>query len=223
MARVIAKGDLHGRADWKLPFYNEEWDEFVFVGDYFDSYELSAAEQLYNFNEIIRAKIAAEQQGKRVTLLMGNHDHHYIPGCTGHTTGYQAVFATDIREALTKNIDHIQCARLIGDHLFTHAGVTHTFLKLPYIDINHRKPDFAYRLNELLKVRPMSFMFNGTDPYGDDMCQGPLWVRPRALGSNMIPYHQVVGHTSRNTIEIREHYGYKLYLIDAPDYLVLNL
>ena len=63
-------GDVHGRDLWKQAIESEH-DRVVFVGDYFDSYDIPFSIQQYNFNEIIQFKRA---NPNKVTLLLGNHD-----------------------------------------------------------------------------------------------------------------------------------------------------
>ena len=66
-------GDIHGRGDWKELVQDDCVN--VFVGDYFDPYvDMSFAELLYNFNEIISFK----SQHSDTVLLYGNHDLHYL-------------------------------------------------------------------------------------------------------------------------------------------------
>jgi predicted phosphodiesterase len=56
--KTIILGDTHGRSFWKLAIYQEKPDRVVFIGDYFDTQDdISAIEQIHNFNEIIRFKI----------------------------------------------------------------------------------------------------------------------------------------------------------------------
>ena len=51
--KTIVLGDTHGRSQWKLIVNMEKADQVIFIGDYFDSYDLTAADQMYNFKEII--------------------------------------------------------------------------------------------------------------------------------------------------------------------------
>ena len=37
--------------------------------------------------------------------------------------------------------------------------------------------------------------------YGDDITQGPLWVRPTSLMEDGLDYIHVIGHTEKMTIE----------------------
>lgn len=55
---VIAIGDVHGRSFWKLVANTKRFDRLVILGDYFDSFNISAQEQIRNFQEIITFKEA---------------------------------------------------------------------------------------------------------------------------------------------------------------------
>jgi len=45
-----------------------------------------------------------------------------------------------------------------------------------------------------------TFAFFGWNCYGDDPCQGPLWIRPNSLFSNMKFKKQCVGHTEHMNV-----------------------
>jgi metallophosphoesterase superfamily enzyme len=84
--KTIVLGDTHGRSNWKLAVHQDNPDRVIFIGDYFDSFNIKGEEQLNNFLDIIEYK---KTSGKEVIMLIGNHDHHYFPevGDTG-TSGY---------------------------------------------------------------------------------------------------------------------------------------
>ena len=55
--KTIAIGDVHGRSLWKLIVNQEQdADRIVFIGDYFDSFDIKGEEQLNNFLDIIEFK-----------------------------------------------------------------------------------------------------------------------------------------------------------------------
>ena len=119
--KTLILGDTHGRSNWKQVLEaHPDAGGVVFMGDYFDSFDISGVEQLHNFNEIIRCK---EETDKEVIMLVGNHDHHYLD--VGETySGYKAAHKWDFQDALNKNMHHLQIAYLLDDVLFTHAGVS---------------------------------------------------------------------------------------------------
>ena len=54
MSKIVVIGDIHGHDSWKkLIELNPDATEFVFIGDYFDSFSIPHVEQIYNYKEII--------------------------------------------------------------------------------------------------------------------------------------------------------------------------
>ena len=97
--KTIVLGDIHGRNVWKDIVFQEEADRVIFIGDYFDSFDIGPADQMFNFKEIIEFK---EKNECEVIMLIGNHDFHYYPG--GETySGYQYGAAPAIRQLLKEN------------------------------------------------------------------------------------------------------------------------
>ena len=92
--KTIVIGDVHGRSLWKQIVNQENADRVIFIGDYFDSFDIKCENQITNFLDIIEYK---KSSGKEVIMLVGNHDHHYFPeiGYTG-TSGYQSIFKHQI-------------------------------------------------------------------------------------------------------------------------------
>ena len=109
-----------------------------------------------------------------------------------------------------------------GDFLFSHAGVTHTWLKLA----GYQEGEVASFINALFKMEPEKFLFNGWNPYGDNITQSPIWVRPASLKKNAYKYEiikQVVGHTRVERIEIvKDRYFFIDTLDSSREYLVVE-
>lgn len=193
--KLAAFGDTHGRDTWKT-FVKEldDADKIIFIGDYFDSITISFIEQLHNFKEILDFK---RNDPDRVILLMGNHDLHYLPEFISigeYYSGYQGTAWADIQSHLLPAINNheIQMAYSYDKYLFTHAGVTNTWCKEWGIDTTRIED----HINELFYQNPRCFGFNGYDTYGDDITQGPCWVRPDSLRADRLKnYIHVVGHT----------------------------
>lgn len=229
---IIAIGDIHGRASWKIPAFTEKWDKFIFVGDYWDSFNIPYIEQLHNFREICKFK---RDNSDKVILLIGNHDFHYMPvaGIYGDQySGYQHGKAMEIGYEIQQNMDILQMAYKHGEYLFTHAGVTNTWLNWTknFVDLENmeNKPVDEY-INKLFKYKPHLFLFNGIDGYGDDVTQSPIWVRPRSLNEDALDYIHVVGHTAQKRIGIEPTkfaYGGSGFFIDtmetAGQYLIID-
>ena len=55
--KTVYIGDIHGLTSWeKIVRDNPNADNYVFVGDYFDSFDISGIEQLFNVENIVRFK-----------------------------------------------------------------------------------------------------------------------------------------------------------------------
>ena len=226
--KTLILGDTHGRSNWKdVLAAHPDFGRVVFMGDYFDSFNIAGVEQLYNFNEIIRFK---EETDKEVIMLLGNHDHHYLD--IGETySGYKAAHKWDFNDALKKNMHHLQIAYLLDDVLFTHAGVSPIWMDDTFGYTGWTRETLVADLNELYKAKPTLFNFShlGWDPSGDSVEQGPMWIRPRSLmksnkGDNGLKKHfkQVVGHTQVNNIfdsftASEKAMGGRYYLVDAME------
>ena len=215
--KTIVLGDTHGRNIWKEIVFQEKADRVIFIGDYFDSFNIGPAEQMFNFREIIDFKEKGECE---VILLIGNHDFHYYPG--GETySGYKAGAAPAIRQILQENNHHIQMCYQLDNVLFTHAGIGHDWL---VYQNKYESGSIADFVNDIWKYQPNRFMFYGIDQYGNTKTQTPIWIRPQALIAGnrdtflKKEYIQVVGHTQVRKIDIKgKATGGRYYFIDTFD------
>lgn len=215
--KTIFIGDIHGLDVWKNIIRTEKPDRVVFMGDYFDSFDISPTEQQYNFKEIIEFKEKGECE---VIMLVGNHDYHYYPGGEQYS-GYQYGPAPLIRQLLEENKHHLQMCYLMDNILCSHAGIGYDWLVTQNGYSDEPIDEFV---NDIWKYRPNNFMFYGLDPYGDSKTQTPIWIRPLSLlrGNRDTflkeKYIQIVGHTQVNMIDMKgKATGGKYYLIDALD------
>lgn len=229
MKKVII-GDIHGRSVWKLIVHLEKPDQVIFMADYFDSYDITALEQLYNFKQIIDYK----KSNPNTILLLGNHDMGYWPGIKGWLVeGYQAKVSPNITQLLWDNKEYLQMAyQDENDILYTHAGVSKVWLQDNNWDGQQNIVDFV---NDLLFYKPLCFDFSSMDLSGEGSSkhQGPTWIRPISLlkswkGDKTKP-KQIVGHTPVNRIDIEgsnKWTGGKLFMVDAlgtsGEYLIIK-
>jgi hypothetical protein len=241
--KIIALGDTHGRNNWKAIAEKElaTCDKFIFIGDYFDSHDekSSGDKQIENFKEILELKKANPD---KVVLLTGNHDYHYIRGIGETYSGYQAGYALQIGELVEQAIKdgYLQMAFLVDDFFFSHAGLTKTWasmiMGLEYANddksmknINPQLDDKLVQvLNDYLVYQPRVFMFRAGERMsmtGDDISQGPIWVRPYSLSKDKIEgvWH-VVGHTQSRRLGIVDEH--QIILIDClgetGEYLIIE-
>jgi hypothetical protein len=188
----LAMGDIHGRPFWKH-YLDENYTAYYILGDFFDSFDVPFAAQLRNFTEIVNA---ARQDG-RIKLCLGNHDYHYIANDPYEQySGYQRAKAAYIREILQAARDLLQIVYETDDHiLLSHAGISKTFMRLH----GFKAPQ---EINERFRQDVSFLAFNGTECHGDDVTQGPLWIRPESLlRDHLAGYSQIVGHTPMFAIE----------------------
>ena len=229
--KLVAIGDIHGRDIWKQIVAKEhDADEFVFVGDYFDSFTVKGPDQINNFLDIIEFK---KQSKVPVTLLIGNHDHHYYPGVDDSgTSGYQTLLAPSIKYVVNENKQYLQAAYQVGEFVFTHAGLSSEWLDDTIEDWN--VDNVVEKVNELFQYQPGKIAYRsykqvgdqvyGAQGYGNETFQGPLWIRPTALmNANKKTLRkkiiQVVGHTPQDNIDIEgKATGGRYYFIDTLEY-----
>jgi hypothetical protein len=102
--------------------------------------------------------------------------------------------------------------------LCTHAGVGYDWL---VEQRKYKEGNIADFINDVWKYQPHHFAFYGSNPYGDNKTQTPIWIRPGSLMSGnkdtflKEQYIQIVGHTQVNTIDMGKATGGKYYFIDA--------
>lgn len=207
--KVVIIGDIHGRKTWKKIVKKEEdADYFVFLGDYFDPYDLSTHKEMYdNFMEIIAFKTSNLE---KVKLLVGNHDLHYICNtnpCSRYHSGMKT-FIGDMNYFVQNNL--LQLCWEIPDKMNTwcvHAGFTNTWLRNNRLQLNVKELNDHFKeicsINNKA-INPYAFVNLGyrTDPYGDNVYQSPLWVRPRSvLKDNPHGLIQFVGHTQTGKVD----------------------
>ena len=206
-------------------------DLFIFIGDYWDSFDISFSLQKSNFIEIIDFKT---ENPDKVKLLFGNHDFHYIPGNQYQYSGHQHWHQTDIGEMISQSIhaDLVQMCFIKDGYLFSHAGVTNTWALdiLGNDDFNLESSQVLEQaINDMFKYQPKVFEFRigeNMDEYGNDITQTQIWVRPESLSKDKLDsFTMVVGHT-QGPIDIGFQYN-NIIMIDAlgqkiPKYLVIE-
>lgn len=207
--KILAIGDIHGQGIWHdiLIKYIDDVDRVVFVGDYFDSHEkgITAAMQLYNFKEIM---LFRRMYPHKIITLIGNHDYHYLRAVNETYSGYQGTHALEIQAELERNLEDLQVCFVEANYIFCHAGLTNNWCTSMDIDMNNLQES----VNDLFRFKPVKFGFRGRDPYGNDITQGPFWVRPESLKEDKLKdYKFVVGHTNSKNIRI----GGDVAIIDA--------
>ena len=102
--------------------------------------------------------------------------------------------------------------------LFSHAGISKEWLENNNCENFDNPEKIAIFVNNLLRYTPRVFNFTpgpNNSGYGDDTCQGPIWIRPDSLlKSSLEGITQVVGHTQDEKIIIHNN----LILTDTLGY-----
>lgn len=222
MKKIVAIGDIHGRDVWKkIVKSHQDADRIIFIGDYFDapSYRRklgsNGEEELRNFSEIYKYKLDHPEQ---VVMLLGNHDYHYLPGVEGSCFGFQDSMRDQFEKALSHAIvdNALQWIHEEDGLLFSHAGVTKTWFE-------NTKVGSVAEINDLgidhFEFNPGPLL-NG---YGDEICQTPIWVRPKSLRQDKLDgYIHVVGHTPQpDGIQMDEEIWF-IDCLDIDNYLVVT-
>lgn len=217
--KILCLGDTHGNPLWKEIINKETFDKVVFIGDYFDSFDFTGEQQLSNYLDIIEYK---KNNLDKVILLIGNHDYHYLD-VDEQYSGFQQDFANQFNYVLKENLHLHQMCYKYENFIFTHAGVSNTWLK----NNGYNNEEINEFINDLFKHKPLSFKFTPGRNYsntGDDVTQSPIWIRPKSLNQDKLEnYYHIIGHTYQKTLN-NTYYKY-IYLIDtinsSKEYLII--
>jgi len=224
MKKILTIGDLHGRTIWKTfadikflltaeigtagyaPF-EPDYDLFIFLGDYTDSFTESNETIRENLLEIIRFKTLYPNN---VILLWGNHDIEYylnkpwLPLKTA-ISGFRSEMHYDIYEIFKKNENLFQVAFQIENYIFSHSGIHfdwyfHVFTKA-IKDMGWDDLSVADQINNAFNQR-IDCVFD-VDHYrgGYKKVGGPLWCDKRLMEKKPLKNtRQICGHNPVNDI-----------------------
>lgn len=225
--KTLVISDVHGETFWQKIVNRENPDLTIFLGDYLDSFNISPFQQFDNLNNILSFKESEEKAGRKVILLLGNHDVHYVYNDSQlRCTGYKSKTSLLCNRLLFDNKSKFQICYQLDNILFSHAGISSKWLQLMDYD-NSPISDF---LNDFWTFKPSVYSFNNientTCPYGNDLHQNPIWIRPEGLmkgneNSFLKGFYQVVGHTKYESIKSISNY-YFTDTIDLKEYLIIN-
>jgi hypothetical protein len=202
MSKVLVIPDPHESPLWKywVTRFEGEYDLVIFMGDYFDDWNSDTHWSDHNSDPISNFEDIMKFYKDHVTItkvLIGNHDLAYL---TEDITisGHQLKHAVDIKDVLEKHLDDLLIATNIDGTVYSHAGLSKTWVTDNYSEENPDINDLINKLNTTFHHRifkPFEFNFMTFDRSGDDPKQGPLWIRPQSLSTDMVFRSQVVGHT----------------------------
>ena len=151
---MIVIPDVHGRRFWRKAAQECTGREhIVFLGDYLDPYpdeNIGVEEAFEGLQDIIKLK---EEYPDGITLLLGNHDLHYLDEKRGGSR-LDCIHAGRNRRIFEENFDLFQMAyeARLGhkDFLFTHAGILPGWLDAHEFLFGHIRPaDLVNLLNTI--------------------------------------------------------------------------
>ncbi len=198
-----------------------------------DSYRYALKEVTDNFvpnTDIIRNLVDLidfkKKNSDKVTLLLGNHDLHYIENIAfTKSGGYNEDIAKDLKKLYNKNIDLFTIAETVDDFLLTHAGISEKYLTKYNYSFNSNSVKTQLKMEYLdFKNNKQLYLisnFNG----GMDEFSGPFWQRPPELKNQQpLPFWQIVGHTpfEKPTFDFNKKMVYADCLNKTSEFLVLN-
>lgn len=189
---IIAIGDIHGRKQWREIINQNPDAHIVFMGDYCDPYQYISTEKLLcNLNDIIKLKL---EDPDRFTLLIGNHDMHYITKAFPRGSRYDWRIADDMHDTLLRNHDAFCMAWQYRNVLFTHSGVSQHWIDTCF----HRNitPNAAEIFNnpDINEEDKNSLFACGEHRGGPDLYSGIFWADIKELDLLPEGLIQVAGH-----------------------------
>ena len=203
--KTITVGDVHGSKIWqkcadlkilmKFPNLETEYDKYIFIGDYTDSFTHSDKQIIDNLRKIITLK---RNYPDKVILLWGNHDLQYLFSYQGGhgCSGYRTQMYTQLHDIFQSNKELFQTAFQIKNYLWTHAGVHKGWYKNRFSKIIHNSNNtLAEQLNELLYRNAECLFDVGYARGGYQTIGGPFWLDKIHLNKPLEGYHQITGHS----------------------------
>ena len=209
MKEIIIVPDVHGRKFWHKAVSYVKTTPIVFLGDYLDPYywdEGIDSEQAYEqLDEIIDFKRSFPGN---VTLLIGNHDLHYLSSTVGGCR-YDHRYAYQNKALLWSNLEYFDIAHTVerngNQYLFSHAGVIESwyYKHFPYSD-SISAEEIAKNLNKAfhgnasrettIEALSESSPFRG----GSHQFGSPIWadkLEHRTDAYELSTIYQIFGHT----------------------------
>lgn len=246
--RVLVIPDVHGTHHWEkvksIP--ESDYDYAVFLSDFVDAWENQWPDQGENLKAIFDW-VRENPVKRKVCLGNHDWSYISGTRYGGQVSGHQPEHASEISAILMSNYDLIALAFETDKWIFAHAGFTHfwvesmkqhlhsvldkyqddgttvfwdesqfsvSFLNDYFHKLEHwpGSPNFDYGFDELLD------WYGFHDGSGNEISQGPLWVRPESLLRDAEYKQQLVGHTEYGFLGplcLKEN-KHKIVCVDSP-------
>ena len=195
MSKILIVPDVHGRAFWHRAMeLVDQVDQMVFLGDYLDPYShegISFDLALEEFNKILEFK---KEYPDLITLLVGNHDMHYIIKDFMDCSRRNIDMLDQLHKLYNSNLDLFNLIHIEDDWIFSHAGVYKGWMdkyELTLEDLNLK----TFLGSHWPALEDLSWYRGGYNSVGS--C---VWADLReSVKNELLPeYKQVVGHTQLN-------------------------
>ena len=194
MSKILIVPDVHGRKFWhKAEELIDKVDLVVFLGDYLDPYSyegISFDDAIEELGLILEFK---EKYSDKVTLLVGNHDMHYIVREFMDCSRLNEDYRLTMHDFFMNNIDKFQLIHEIDNYLFSHAGVYLEWTKKYEITLEELFNFKKFLEGRWHTLEDVSYTRGGWCKVGS--C---VWADIRESLNNELPVmfkKQIVGHT----------------------------
>lgn len=200
--------DVHGRSFWRSAVYGDEYDHVIFLGDYMDPYmyyEMISEREAYNeFLAILKYKL---EHPKDCTLLLGNHDLHYLwpdRECS-RRNDRQGDFLHDIYEMFLDQFLLAYEVDAMGKKiLFSHAGILKGWLDDCHMRFSLNDYNELMNQGSFGRLWKISHYRGGYDTFGS-----PVWAdyREHQHSEPLQGYYQIFGHTLLERPMVTDHWA----------------
>lgn len=226
---VLIVPDVHGRTFWRrAKELVNQYQKIIFLGDYLDPYSyegITPDMALEEFKEIIEFK---KKYPKKVTLLLGNHDLHYVSLDFIPSTRRNDFQGNVCHGIFKENKDLFTCFKMFRSFghkwLFSHAGITKYWLRQNELSLTKV---LNMSMNELLDnkgvkwgglLEQVSYYRGGSNEWGS-----PVWMDiHEGFNDSMVideKTTQIVGH---NQLEEGIYLGKGVCFTDCKKLIALN-
>lgn len=197
-----------------------EFDKIIAVGDFVDDWQSKEKwiSPLLNPKKIVKEWIDFKTEfPEKVTVCIGNHDLAYLND-DYDISGHQSIHHDEIKEVLMENLRYFVMGVTVDGVVYSHAGFSKQFFEKIRTSLNDAVEPWSFEsfCNDLLwnkQFKWFDYCHDDYSGYGNDPCQGPLWIRPQSLAHTSLFPKQVVGHTEKPMLI--DKYGSEILVCDS--------